>query len=209
MGSKSPWQRRMEQIKSAPPAEIVRKVVTDPTALARRDAAAAALRKVRDETLAAVFMADGVPSTVAEREKAERKAYSRKAVKDAQAALAAAEEALADSTVHMLFRSLPSDAYEALQQRFIGEDGTLRRTTAFDLAIVAASHVHVEPGEPDADGDPTWIEYEGMTEEDAAALLPSLQAGDRLALIESAIAVNHQSRIGFADLGKGSRLTPA
>lgn len=203
------WQRKRAKAREAQPVEAVVQLPLDPDAhraLARaRDAVEVAEREAR-----AVWVMTGTPITPENHDEVERFVSNRDGVAEVRAALAEAEAAAVEGTLYLMFRSLPPDEFEALRSAYTGEDGKVD-TNAMTPDLVHRCHVHVEPG-PEEDGEPTWIESDGMaTVDEAVEFLNSagMNDGDREVIVNAAFAVNRTTRVGYADLGKGSRLTPA
>ncbi len=124
---------------------------------------------------------------------------ARRAVDEAQAARDAA-------TITFTFRSLAPDAFDALVAEHPPRDGNDADATfgynveTFRPALVAACHVHYEPGD-----DGGLVEQDGMTFEDAVDIFtsPGWSSGDRDRLFATAWAVNQTSRMEYVSLGKG------
>ncbi|MFI9157492.1 hypothetical protein [Kitasatospora aureofaciens] len=114
----------------------------------------------------------------------------------ARSVLSTAEQALADATVQLTFRALPRPAWEALLRQHApteeqADRGQEYNVLTFPAALIAASHV---------ERDDTGAEVEGMTVEDAQALLDEWSDGDAKVLFTAALAINQTLRV---DLGKG------
>ena len=208
----TPWQQKLARLHKAPRAELIARVHLDPEPQAALVKAQEALALTENQARSRWFLAEpgqnmNTPEGRASMEKFMDEAPEVIALREV---VAKAQAAADDATMFLLFRSLDPQDYEAAQAPFLREDGSINMEE-FAPELVSLCHVHVEPGPRDEDGEATWIESEGMSAEEAREFLnsPGINGGDREAIIGTAYRVNATTRVGYADLGKGSRPTRA
>lgn len=202
------WKSQMEKARRRKPTEISLQVCVDDAASEAYYVAEAEADRLRKVAGAALTLA------VARGQREEPKTPQDveaiiEADPDVVAAVEAANAARATMDEAMLtftFRSLVPDAFDDLVSahppRDDHEDDKVLgyNLDTFRPALVAACHVHYEPGD-----DGALVEQDGMTEQDAHDLFHSggWNAGDLDRLFGTAWAVNKTSRMEYASLGKG------